>query len=58
MLKRQEPTMKAVTPHQRLLITAVLAAVLAAVITVHAGTSGSTPPLAAAAQSAGMSVPF
>ena len=50
--------MKAVTPHQRLLITAVLAAVLAAVITVHAGTSGRTPPLAAAAQSAGMSVPF
>ncbi len=50
--------MKAVTPHQRLLITAVLAAVLAAVITVHAGTSGSTPPLAAGAQSAGMSVPF
>jgi hypothetical protein len=50
--------MKADHLHPRLLIVAVLAAVLAAVITVHAGTSGNTPPLAAAAQSAGMSVPF
>lgn len=50
--------MKPVNPHPRLLIVTALAAVLAAVITVHAGTSGSTPPLAAAAQSAVMSVPF